>query len=136
MNDKDHYLEPERAAISPLPLDTGTPVGKERTSLKTSDKWLKRVDRALDVCRIALSSNNESQREFYSGCQEALTTFRAELKEATTSDEKKYWTTQISSTLDQMYNKDYQNKLFILGIASIAVAGPVFLLIARAVIKR
>jgi hypothetical protein len=64
-----------------------------------------------------------------------LTLYRGELEKAEDKVDQKYWAEKIDSTLEKMYEKDSQNKKFILGGLSIVVFGAVVISYIRKIVR-
>ena len=135
MKDKDRKAQNTPKPLEQTPFDAASPVKKNLPATKQVAKRLGQVDSALEICAQAINSNDASQMEFYLGCRDALTTYRAALQKAVEPDEQKYWADKIDSTLDKIYSKDSQNKRLILGGLSIVVVGAVVISFIRKIAR-
>ena len=135
MKDKDRKAKSSPKPMATGPLAAAIPLEKNGAPTKLVAKRLGQVDRALEICVQIIDSNDKSQLEFYAGCRDALTAYRAELKEAVNTDEQKYWAEKIDSTLNKMYAKDSQNKRLILGGLSIVVVGAIAISFIRKIAR-
>ena len=135
MQDKIRNVKSGSKTMSTRSLDGAIPLEVDTAATKFVSKRLEQIDRALEICMKVIKSNDKSQQEFYLGCRDALTLYRGELEKAEDKVDQKYWAEKIDSTLNKMYEKDSQNKKFILGGLSIVVVGALVLSYIRKIVR-
>ncbi len=135
MESKNRNEKSGSKTMSTQSLDGAIPLEVDTSATKFVSKRFEQVDRALEICMKVIKSNDKSQHEFYLGCRDALTLYRGELEKAEDKVDQKYWAEKIDSTLEKMYEKDSQNKKFILGGLSIVVFGAVVISYIRKIAR-